>query len=44
MKLILLKLKIEMTKIFELKEKYKIDGKIRLKLDKIEKILTWLIF
>ena len=30
-----------MTKIFVLKKEYKIRGRIRLKSDKIEKILTW---
>lgn len=38
------KLKIDIIKIFQLGEKNKIDGKIRLKPDKIEKTLTWLIF
>lgn len=33
-----------MTKIFALEKKHKIRGKIRLKSDKIEKILTWPIF
>ena len=30
-----------MTKIFALEKEYEIEEKIRLKLDKIEKILTW---
>lgn len=30
-----------MTKIFTLGEEYEIRGKIRLKSDKIKKILTW---
>lgn len=41
LKLMLLKLKIDITKIFRLGEKYKIDRRVRLKQDKIEKILTW---
>ena len=41
LKLMLSKLKIGMTKIFALGEEHKIGGKIRLKLDKIENILTW---
>ena len=40
LKLILSKLKIGMTKIFALGEEYEIGEKIRLKPDKIEKILT----
>ena len=43
LKLILSKLKIEMTKIFTLEEEHKIGGRIRLKPDKIEKILAWLV-
>lgn len=43
LKLILSKVKIKMTKIFVLGEKYKIGGKIILKLDKIKKIFTWLV-
>ena len=35
------KIKIGMTKILALKEKHEIGGRVRLKLDKIEKILTW---
>ena len=38
LKLILSKLKIEITKIFALEEEYAIDRKIKLKLNKIEKI------
>lgn len=41
LKLILSKLKIEITKTFALGKKHKIDGKVKLKPDKIEKILTW---
>ena len=32
-----------MTKIFALREEYEIGGRVRLKPDKIEKILTWLV-
>lgn len=35
------KLKIGMTKIFALGEEHEIGGRVRLKPDKIEKILTW---
>lgn len=38
LKLEFFKLKINITKIFILKKEYKIGGKVRLKLDKIEKI------
>lgn len=38
-KLILLKLKIRVTKIFALEKEHKIGEKIKLKLEKIEKIL-----
>lgn len=38
LKFILLNLKISMIKIFVLEEK---DGRIKLKLDKIKKILSW---
>ena len=41
LKLMLSKVKIEMTKIFTLREEHKIDGRVGLKPDKIEKILTW---
>ena len=41
LKLAFAKLKIGMTKIFVLREEHKIGKKIRLKSDKIEKILTW---
>ena len=41
LKLILSKLKIGMIKIFALEEEHKIGGRVRLKPDKIEKILTW---
>lgn len=40
-KLVFFKLKIEMIKIFELEKEYKIDIRVRLKPDKIGKILTW---
>lgn len=43
LKLVFSKLKIEMTKIFALKKKHKIGGRIRLKLEKSEKTFTWLI-
>ena len=33
-----------MTNIFVLGEKHKIDGRIKLKLDKIEKIFAWSVF
>ena len=35
------KVKIEMIKIFVLGEKHEIGGRVKLKSDKIEKILTW---
>ncbi len=41
LKLILSKVKIGMTKIFALRKEHEIGRKIRLKLDKIEKIFTW---
>ena len=41
LKLVFPKLKIGMTKIFALREEHEIGGRIRLKSDKIEKILTW---
>ena len=41
LKLAFSKLKIGMTKIFALGEEHEIGGRIRLKSDKIEKILTW---
>lgn len=41
LKLALLKLKIDMIKIFALGEKYEIGRRVRLKSDKIEKILIW---
>lgn len=41
LKLMLSKLKIGMMKIFALREEYKIGIRVRLKLDKIKKILTW---
>ena len=41
LKLAFSKLKIDMTKIFALGEEHEIGRKIRLKSDKIEKILTW---
>lgn len=34
------KIKIGMTKIFALGEEYKIGGRVRLKTDKMKKILT----
>ena len=37
------KVKIRMTKIFILGKEHKIGKRIRLKPDKIEKILTWLV-
>ena len=37
------KLKIRINKIFALGKEHKIGGKIRLKLDKIGKILLWLV-
>ena len=44
LKLMLSKLKIGLTKIFALGEEYEIGGRVRLKPDKIKKILTWPIF
>ena len=41
LKLLWLKLKIGITKIFTLGEENKTGGKVRLKPDKIEKILNW---
>ena len=41
LKLMLSKVKIGMTKIFALGEEHEIGGRVRLKPDKIEKILTW---
>ena len=41
LKLLLIKLKVGITKIFALGEEHKIGGKVRLKSDKIEKILNW---
>lgn len=35
------KLKIIITKIFALRKEHKIDRRVRLKPDKIEKIFTW---
>ena len=35
------KLKIGMTKLLLLEKEHKIGGRVRLKPDKIEKILTW---
>ena len=43
LKFILSKLKIGMTKIFILEEEYEIGKRVRLKPDKIEKILIWLV-
>ena len=40
LKLMLSKLKIGMTKIFALREEHEIDRRVRLKLNKIKKILT----
>lgn len=40
-KLAFSKLKIKMTKIFALEKEHEIGGRIRLKSDKIEEILTW---
>ncbi len=37
----LFKVKMGMTKIFALREEHKIGGRVRLKSDKIEKILIW---
>lgn len=44
LKLVFFKLKIRIINIFMLEKEHKIDKKIKLKLDKIEKIFTWLIF
>ena len=44
LKFILSKLKIEITKIFALRKKHEISKKIRLKLDRIEKIFIWPVF
>ena len=41
LKFVLFKLKRGMTKIFALGKEYEIKGRIKLKSDKIEKILTW---
>ena len=41
LKLMLSKLKIGMTMIFALEEEHKIDKRVRLKPDKIKKILMW---
>lgn len=42
-KLMISKIKIGMTIIFSLREEYEIDKRVRLKSDKIEKILTWAV-
>lgn len=44
LKLVFCKFKIGISKIFILRKKYKIDKRIRLKPNKIEKILNWPIF
>lgn len=41
LKLAFFKLKIRMIKIFALEKKHEIGGRVRLKPDKIKKILTW---
>lgn len=43
LKPMLSKLRIDITKIFALEEEYEVDRKLRLKSDKIEKILIWLV-
>ena len=43
LKLAFSKLKTGMTKIFVLGEEYEIEGKIKVKSNKIKKILTWLV-
>lgn len=43
LKLLFFKLKIKITKIFALRQKYKIGKKIRLQLVKIEKTFIWLV-
>lgn len=44
LKLAFFKHKIEITNIFALGKEYKIGKKVKLKLDKIEKIFIWLVF
>lgn len=43
LKFVFSKLIIGITKIFILDEEYEIDGRVRLKSNKIEKIFTWLV-
>lgn len=44
LKFLLLKLRVGITKIFALGEEHETGGRVRLKPDKIEKILNWPVF